>query len=233
MINQRISTAFLLFIVLFWMSFATYGNSIEHQKKFWSLNAISGPIKPDSRFLYFFEFQGRIRDIGPVVEAVIFRPFLGYQLNPTMSVWLSYAYFIFPSIISGRVYENRVTEQFIWDVYEHNNYRIFLRSRLEQRRFNISKQYGYRFRQNVKVIFPKLKFLAVRPVISDEVFFNLNRPDRQIQNAFNQNRFFIGIRFQASKRTHIQLGYMNQYVPTFDFNQDNHILYLVFSYYTG
>ena len=234
MMDQRTIKAFLLFVALFWVSSATYANSTKHRKKLWNLNSISGPIKSDSNFLYYFEWQNRLRDVGPMFEEQIFRPFLGYQLNPSMSVWLGYAYFISISTSSKRRYENRITEQFIWKAYEHNHYQISSRTRLEQRHVNTSPNCAYRLRESVRIIFPRLKFLAVHPMIWNEVFLNLNRPGWLSQNrTLNQNRFFIGLRFIAGKHVHIELGYMNQYIPRITSNIDNHILFIGIKYHTG
>ncbi|MEO7393735.1 MAG: DUF2490 domain-containing protein, partial [Chitinophagaceae bacterium] len=44
-------------------------------------------------------------------------------------------------------------------------------------------------------------------VINDEVHINFG--EEIVNNYFDQNRFFVGLKYQCSKQSNVQLGYMN------------------------
>ena len=44
-------------------------------------------------------------------------------------------------------------------------------------------------------------------VVNDEVFINFGK--EIVYNYFDQNRFFVGLKYQTNKQDNFQLGYMN------------------------
>ena len=46
-----------------------------------------------------------------------------------------------------------------------------------------------------------------RPVVNDEVHVNFGK--QVIYNYFDQNRFFLGFKYQLTEHDNLQLGYMN------------------------
>ncbi|MFI5206312.1 MAG: DUF2490 domain-containing protein, partial [Candidatus Paceibacterales bacterium] len=77
--------------------------------------------------------------------------------------------------------------------------------------------------------FPNAIFGKYAPVIADEVFINVTKPDWVTNNTFDQNRAFLGIDIPMSKKTYFEVGYLNQYEVKTNQNQVNNILYVAFN----
>ena len=65
-------------------------------------------------------------------------------------------------------------------------------------------------------------------VINDEVHINFGK--QVVYNYFDQNRFFVGLKFNTAKHDNIQLGYMNLFQQLASGNRfrNNHIIRLFY-----
>jgi hypothetical protein len=65
-------------------------------------------------------------------------------------------------------------------------------------------------------------------VVNDEVHVNFGR--QVVYNYFDQNRFFVGLKFQSTAHDNIQLGYMNvfQQLPAGNKYRNNHVIRLFY-----
>jgi len=67
-------------------------------------------------------------------------------------------------------------------------------------------------------------------VVSDEVFFNLNKPSWITSSTFDQNRFFIGVGTEINPYTNVLIGYLNQLQSSAPKDNLNHVLYVSFEF---
>lgn len=65
-------------------------------------------------------------------------------------------------------------------------------------------------------------------VVNDEVHINFGR--QIIYNYFDQNRFFIGLKYQTNIHDNLQVGYMNlfQQLPAGNKYKNNHVIRVSF-----
>lgn len=186
-----------------------------------NINGIVGEIK------YNLFTQARIIPSENNGQQYIVRPALGYQLSPRFAVWLGYQWISTnvgeDSIFSGR--EDRIWQRLDWKLYEDSFVSFDSASRLEERKEAAFPEWAQRFRQKITISFPKLVFSSITPIISDELFFNINKPAWIPPETFEQNRFYAGFLIPFNSKFSVEIGYLNQY--QFRTPQDlmNHILY--------
>lgn len=175
---------------------------------------------------YFNQFSQSIVRLG-----------LTRYLNPATKLTVGYAYVNhFPAASHPNISlpEHRSWQQLQW----HTNYgknKLMQWIRLEQRfrskataAGTIADDWGFnqRIRYNILWSVP-LSSKGFAPnsfafLLNDEIHINLGK--EIVYNTFDQNRFFIGLGYQANKHTQIQLGYMNvfQQMPAVNSYRDAH-----------
>ena len=191
----------------------------------WTSSQLNSPLFSN----YLGLLQANIRFAIPkqesntpnILRAAIGRPYL----NKT-SFWLGTDFVL----LEGTPFdssEQRIWEQVSYDVQRNDHHTWFVRSRLEQR-FNYKYSgVGLRFRQHIefrkKRISPHLNL-----VLSDEVFFNIVRPEWVGTTFFDQNRAYCILEYLFSQNTTFQMGYLNRYIN--DDSSIENILFASFSY---
>jgi hypothetical protein len=147
---------------------------------------------------------------------------LTYYINDVTKATAGYAYVNhFPAEGHKDISqpEHRSWQQLQWHTkYPHT--RMMQWIRLEQRyRRKISNDStlaeGYNFNHRVRYnIFYEIPLTrkgtgahALSAVVNDEVHINLGK--RIVYNYFDQNRFFVGLKFNTSAHDNLQFGYMN------------------------
>ena len=105
-----------------------------------------------------------------------------------------------------------IYQESLFDNYV-GNLRIMNRSRLEERSIEDVEGVSMRVRHQLRMMYPlersKHWFIAVQ----DEPFVTLNdRLPGGLVGGFDQNRAYVGIRYQFTKAVALELGYMNQYI---------------------
>jgi hypothetical protein len=169
------------------------------------------------------EAQARRAEMGEDWQQWILRPGVNYQLTPTTSLSLGYAYVDtqpygdFPAL-------HEFPEHRFWQQVAHNTkwmgFQWTHRVRLEQRwigemaqnsqgDWNVDNwRYENRIRYMLRATKPLTASLKTYLALSNEVFVNFGSNVKG--NDFDQNRAFVGIGYQINQYTKIEAGYMEQ-----------------------
>jgi len=170
-----------------------------------------------------FDLQLRTRDrFTNKYSQDLFRAGLTYYFNNNTKLTLGYAYAsFFPGDNHPKVTEpeHRPWQQLQWHT-AFTKTRLMQRVRLEQRfRRKILNDstladgfnFNWRFRYNVLYEVPLSQhttfFKKTWFVINEEILINFGK--EIIYNYFDQNRFFAGLKYQLTKISSLQAGYMN------------------------
>lgn len=149
--------------------------------------------------LVYVEFQPR-GTLWPEQHAkgdqVLLRAAVGWQLHSAFSLWAGAAY------ING---EQRVFEQLFWGE-NFGPVRLTVRARLEQRFMPGEDRARHRARVQFRAAWTfRDPFLLI---VYDEPFVNIG------PFAFDQNRAYIALGYRPHPKVLIELGYLNQLLPT-------------------
>ena len=131
----------------------------------------------DSKLRWWFDGHLRYFDDSDGFNQSIFRPGIGYQLNPNTNVWLGYAWINeLPTSGAPPFDEHRIWQQLIWSK-KFCQQTVSSRSRLEQRFVETGSDTGWRLRQFVKVDRPFYESSRGSFVVWDEMMLDLNTTD--------------------------------------------------------
>ena len=142
---------------------------------------------------------------------------LGYSFNPDLAIWLGYAFIPTQPVGSNSFkIEHRSWQMVDWAPIDNEHFALDIRSILEQRYLRSFAGNAWRLRERLQLdLAPLIDFIpsAFTPIVSDELFFDLNHPVWVSSSALGQNRFFVGLSMPIKKKVAVfQLGYMNQYI---------------------
>ncbi len=206
-------------------------DDVEESLKFWYRLHITSqaPTEFDdfNRFLYLIDLQARFKDSGEYLfEQADVRTALGYQTHQRVSVWLGY---VWRPTREGDTshfdYENRIFQQLSVALFEHPRFTLDTRTRLEERKDTDCATWAWRFRQKLTLTLPQMIHAKVIPIITEEIFFNLNHPDWVGNQTLDRNRVFIGVLVPMTETVTLEFGYLNQYIPDPGTSQVEHIIY--------
>ena len=214
--------------------FATWGN-ITATGNFGFIDPKNETLK---KVKWWAEGQGRFADDSSKFSQAIVRPGVGYQLTPTVSIWVGYAWTPTTTPFVKNTYdEHRVWQQVIWsDKFSWG--RLTARSRVEERfvpdHIGTSHLPGdpspansamaARYRQLIKASIPLSFAPGFSYIIQDEAFVSLIDTDWVPRRGFDQNRFFTGLGYAFTPQITGEVGYMNQYIIRRGANYMGHIL---------
>lgn len=169
---------------------------------------IVDPARTPWRF--WLEGQGRYGNDSTTLSQGILRVGLGYALTEHSSAWLGYAYVpTMQPFTNDSRNEQRSWQQHLWSTVTEYGH-LSLRTRIEQRYRPEGSDVGWRFREQVKLLWPVDGWPDCSWVISDELFINANRTS-WTNEGFNQNRIFVGISYRIADQLRTEVGYMNQF----------------------
>lgn len=211
----------VLISVLGGFGMPSLSHAIEPELQSWHLFFTQGKISPN--WLIYLEAQPRFRwmndraSFSPgTTERTLLRPALIRKLpDGKSSIALGYGWT--PLLSPSFQMENRLWQQFQTEFVPHDTEsKIILRTRLEQRRIEPSRQTAHRLRQMVRW----LSGISMGPeqwglgkfAVSDEVFLNWNSVPRGPTSGFDQNRLFMGSHFKVSDSFWWEAGYLNVWV---------------------
>lgn len=203
---------------------AASGPALADDNQLWSSVNVSGPATQGSRVLLWFDGHARFREDGQELDVTLFRPGVGYRINPKLDVWAGYV-----RVAARRdgpdLIEDRAWQQATYQLAEAAGSRLSGRTRLEQRFRDTGDDTGWRVRQQLRFVRP-VAGTPLSLVAHDEIFFSLNDADWGQRSGFDQNRAFLGGAWQATKPVRLEAGYLNQHIkgagPAPD--RTNHIL---------
>ncbi|MEO7768770.1 MAG: DUF2490 domain-containing protein [Ferruginibacter sp.] len=145
-----------------------------------------------------------------------------YCINDATKLTAGYAYSsIYPADAHKKVTqpEHRPWQQIQWQT-SYGKKRMVQRVRLEERyrrkilndsTLGTGNNFNYRIRYNILYDIPFSKKGVVPNswslVVNDEIHINFGK--EIINNYFDQNRFFTGLKYQTNVQNNLQFGYMN------------------------
>lgn len=177
-----------------------------------------GMNKLNEKWSIHTEAQWRNHTVKPKIEQLLLRTGVNYHLSKNFMLTGGYGY-ISTHPFNKEVTDILSTEHRIWQQFIIKNKlsRIFFehRYRYEQRWVNSDFRQRARYRLMLSVplnkeVIEKGSFLFA---VYDEVFLNLERG-----NAFDRNRLYAALGYQAASTTQIQIGFLNQTIPAFGKN---------------
>lgn len=202
--------------------------------------AYSGDNKINSKIGIHSEIQFRNFFVEHSVQTLLTRVGVNYYMHPTAMATLGYGYIIgeptSDEVIASKVSEHRIWQQILLR-QKHRNVFMDHRFRLEQRFLNNltnkTQQTDHRIRYRFQALVP---FYIISPhlrhyffAMNNEIKINLGKEAAQ---AFDRNRFFVGLGYQVSPKMNFQLGYLNQFAqfPTKPKGHTDHIGMFAVSY---
>lgn len=160
---------------------------------------------------------------GEGIAQLLTRVGATYYVTDNTKLTAGYSYIVdFPGDNHKNIstYEHRPWQQIQWHTKYAGNKRMMQWFRLDERfRRKIlnddSLASGYNFNWRIRYNFLyEIPFYknGVEPkswsfIVNDEVHINFGK--QIVNNYFDQNRFFLGFKYQVSKQSNLQFGYMN------------------------
>lgn len=200
-----------------------YADPLLQKAKLWTAIDFKGSLTENIQ--YYLEPQLRLISRSPCFDEANMYVGLGYPATPKVTLWLGNMFITSHKVDNGNTQQYRIWEQISWDVLGNDFIQIDSRTRLEQRKQEHQASWALRVRERVSLSFP-LNRSGYFFVLYDEIFLNANHPS-WVSNAFlSQNRAFAGFSIPVGKSTHLETGYLNQYVVGSP-DQLNHVLSFV------
>lgn len=183
----------------------------------------------NKKWLYLQHAQVRVMNLPHPVRTILNENNIGYSINSTQQVWLGY-YLADNDIFHQENIENRLLQQFSWNLVDNSYQRVSSRTRLEEFAYTNRSQNLVELRQ--LFAHESLTFYDghINPLVYEEVFFRLNHPRYASDHALSQNRLFLGVNIYQSHHAYWRIGYLNQYLSG---NRDgkselNHVLNITY-----
>jgi hypothetical protein len=221
------------FLILFFGVYMPAINAVEHYNKLWTSSKWVGPLRSENDAAkYYFDARLNLIEHTRVFEQAVASAGIGYQTSSNLQLFLVNSYVITERLNGQTRQEYRLWQQANWVLHDNSAYSLASRSRLEERKDFEAAPIAIRFRELLSLRIPIASWPNHYYLISDEVFFNLNRPYWVSDRFFQQNRAFIGISTDISKKISVDVGYMNQYLFG-NSNQSNNILVINFNVSPG
>ncbi len=222
----------VLKILLAFVAISYYTNSIAQVKQTENVNQIWLGYFNQTRFTNKLGMWSDVHlrtkeDFATNFSTGIIRLGLTYHINDVTKFTLGYAYVNhFPADAHKKISqpEHRPWQQLQWHT-KYGKKRMMQWFRLEERyrhkilndstladgySFNWKLRYNfwYDIPLTKKGIVPK----AWSFVVNDEVHINFGK--QVVNNYFDQNRFFLGLKYQLTTQNNLQFGYSNVFVQT-------------------
>jgi hypothetical protein len=216
----------LVFIIVVCTVFAVHAQTknITQLDQLWL--AYNNQTRLSDKWGLWGDFHLRTRDhLFTDLSATIARVGIMYYLNDVTKVTAGYAYVTnYPIEGTLRVNqpEHRPWQQIQWNT-KNAKTRMMQWIRLEERyRKNITNDStlgtGYNFNFRLRYNFWYEIPFSLQPtpaskwsfVINDELHINFGK--QIVYNYFDQNRLFVGFKYNTSKTDNVQFGYMNQFI---------------------
>lgn len=210
-----------LFLLLYMTAAAQPVKNIEHFQQTW-LGYFS-QARLSSRWGLWTDLHLRTKDnFTRHLSQVVLRGAIIYYLNDKTKLMAGYARtFHYPGDNHKAVTqpEHRLWQQLQWHTSFTKN-RITQAIRLEERfrpkilndsTLSDENSFNWRLRYNLWYEIPLVKN-GIQPkslsfIVNDEIHINFG--NEIVYNYFDQNRFFLGLKYQFTKSTNVQAGYLN------------------------
>lgn len=195
-----------------------------------------------NRFGLWGDFHLRTKDdFTNKFSQSIIRPGLTYYATDNTKLTVGYAY-VANYAAEGHTKitqpEHRLWQQVQWNTkYARNRMMQWIRLEEKYRRKVLNDSTlanGYNFSWKLRYnIFYEIPFTRQATnkwslIVNDEVHINFGK--QIVYNYFDQNRFFVGFKFNTNSHDNIQLGYMNQFqqLPVGNKYRNNNVIRLFY-----
>lgn len=191
--------------------------STQSYNKQWSSLTLMGNY---GSVLYNIEPQFRLIDNqNDPFQQFLANAGIGYRTASDWSFWLGQTWgTVAQDAAAASLEEYRIWEQALWN-HSFSFATINSRTRLEERKSVAFSDWAHRIRERVLVTTPLTNNISL--VVSNEIFFSLNKAQWIATETFDQNRAYIGVEQKLSKIMYLSAGYMNQYLSTQNRQVDN------------
>ncbi len=209
---MRFFNALIIFILYF-----SVGSSFaaEESNDFWLGTFTKKSITEN--YSFWTEAQMRFDLDESNMQQTLFRTGILKSISTAQSIGLLYAY-----IETGDQSEHRLALQHTQKYGAFFNTSASHRIRLEGRRFENVGFGSIRFRYLARLQAQTSR--SFKPVLWNEIFLNLKEEERTGSSHIDRNRFFIGFRKKIGETTHIEFGYLNQYVSRPSGDNSEHVI---------
>ena len=210
----------LLPVILATVVLPLQAEAADHDFQAW--NAANLTFGVSERVSLTLEAQARWSDDAARLGQALFRPSLGYRLDPTTTASFGYGYFYNDPSDGRRSDEHRLWQQIAFQFAgDGSGLTVTGRSRLEQRWVEGQDDLGWRFRQQVRMTAPlsgKLRALAW-----SEVFVALDDTGWGQRSGLDRWRNGLGVVVPVNASVSIEPGYINQWINRTGEDRVHHI----------
>jgi Protein of unknown function (DUF2490) len=224
------AAALVVFLILICLAQVSFARSLKQNGSLWTILEKAGKFSEQGNLKYLFLGEGRfdvINTSSNVFELAKGRLGLGYQLGDPATFWLGYdVNGTLPLDSDQGTLENRFWQRLNYQIWLGHHKSLTVISKIEERKRTDNTNWAYRLREELKLKLIHKLAKNLTPIISDELFFNLNHPDWVSSSTFEQNRAFIGISKALNIEYLLTMGYMNQFRVRSPNNRMTHILYV-------
>ncbi|MGF1544530.1 MAG: DUF2490 domain-containing protein [Parvularculaceae bacterium] len=187
--------------------FTTTGPAAAQDTQAWTALFANGPAgDDDGRLLLWFDGHARFTEDVSRLGVSIIRPGVGYRVNDRVSLWAGYAWVVSRADGRDNITDNRFWQQATYRIGEGGWGALTGRTRLEQRFLSTGDETGWRFRQFFRWIKPVGERWSA--TAWNETFVALNDADFGAEAGYDQNRTFVGLRWNATSRIGLEGGYL-------------------------
>ncbi|GGI88168.1 DUF2490 domain-containing protein [Legionella impletisoli] len=156
-------------------------------------------------FFYYLEAEGRFYNRSEV-DAALARVAVGHTIKH-FKLWLGYDYF--QSLDSRRRTIQAVWQQLFITLVNSNSLEWTYYSRFEERFFSLEPGTAYRNRNQSTLILKNFFPNQISPLLTGELFVNVNHPTWVSRKTISQTRYFIGVQKPITESVMLALGYLN------------------------
>jgi hypothetical protein len=237
-LKKAMTLSFIIFSVL--VTSAQTSRQVTHQTQAWF--SVNSTAHLSSKWALLFDAHIRCNQFLDQNNFKLLRAGVLYNIDNTISVAGGYAHeWLYPSTTGWHTIsnENRVYQQLMM-LSKFKKVSITQRIRNEQRwqqkitndKFTGSYKFTDRIRYLLSINIPVFKNDRLPELnLSDEILLQTGK--EIVNNTFDQNRFFVGIKERISKALSFDTGYMYIYQQKstgYQYEQDN--TFRLFFYYT-
>ena len=173
----------------------------------WAQFILNGKFKNGVRL--YAEIQARQGENYHQFSQFLFRPAVGYQVTPKLSLWVGYGWT--PTFIPNFKSENRLYEQLLLED-SVGRFSLTNRVRLEERDIEGAGGTSLRLRHQLRVSLPLDSHRRWSAVGFNEVYYNLNSTGSGPQAGVDQDRVYGGASYGVNPHTKIDVGYVAVFV---------------------